>query len=69
LYNVYEIFYERVVEDTIWYHLERTKIYKEGLVCDLKEWRKARSECNSIMAEHERTIRREFKEKYLEKDD
>jgi hypothetical protein len=61
--------YEQNVEDAIWYHLERACIYEKGLVCDLKEWRRARDECNSIMSEIERMIRKEFKEIYLEKDD
>jgi hypothetical protein len=49
-WDKYASFYDRVVEDIAWYHLERTKIYENGLVFDLKEWRKARSECSSLIS-------------------
>jgi hypothetical protein len=62
-WNKYDNIYEKTVEETIWYHMERTVIYEKGWVCDFKRWRKARSECMSLIIRIEREIRCEFKEK------
>jgi hypothetical protein len=61
--------YEKYVDETVRYHIERTILYENGLVQNLKRWRKALSECMDIIKDVEWTVRDEFKRKYLEYDD
>jgi hypothetical protein len=68
-FGKYSNYYELYVEETLWYHLERNIIYDNGLVCDLKRWRNAKTRCMNILKDIERAIREELKEKYFEKDD
>jgi hypothetical protein len=58
-----------LVDDFTRIELERTTLYEEGLVCDLKRWRNSIDKCEGIIRDIRLSIENDLKNKFFEKDD
>jgi hypothetical protein len=63
-------YYLEEFDDAIWYHLERTEMYYDCRVINLKKWRKARENCHKIIRDIKAELESKRKTRYHEvKDD
>jgi hypothetical protein len=53
-------YYLAIVDDVTRYHLERTFLWANGLVCKLDKWWRVASECRGIIYDIGREIKKEF---------